>query len=59
MPMCSRVRLRACLRWLAALIAVVAPAPSISWALDVIGYSAAVNDRFSSGYPAAPVTNTS
>ena len=28
-------------------------------ALDVIGYSAAANDRFSSGYPSNPVTNTS
>jgi len=27
-------------------------------ALDVIGYTAAANDRFSSGYPTAPVTNT-
>jgi autotransporter-associated beta strand protein len=28
-------------------------------ALDVTGYSAAVNDRFASGFPAAPVPNTS
>ena len=28
-------------------------------ALDVIGYSAAANNRFSSGFPSAPVTNTS
>jgi autotransporter-associated beta strand protein len=28
-------------------------------AYDVVGYSAAANNRFSSGFPAAPVTNTS
>ena len=27
-------------------------------ALDVVGYSSAVNNRFTSGYPTAPVTNT-
>lgn len=28
-------------------------------ALDVVGYSSAVNDRFASGFPTAPVPNTS
>ena len=28
-------------------------------AYDVVGYTAAANNRFSSGFPAAPVTNTS
>lgn len=32
--------------------------PQRSVALDVVGYSAAANDRFSTGYPSAPVTNT-
>ena len=26
-------------------------------ALEVVGYSAAVNDRFTAGYPSAPLTN--
>jgi autotransporter-associated beta strand protein len=33
-------------------------APGTASALDVIGYTAAANDRFASGYPTAPVTNT-
>jgi len=36
-------------------VAVAAPAV----ALDVVGYSSAANDRFASGFPTAPVPNTS
>lgn len=48
----------ACAMLAMAVAAVLAPAPRRAAALDVIGYSAAVNDRFASGYPSAPVTNT-
>lgn len=37
--------------------AAVVATPAV--ALDVIGYTSAANDRFSSGYPTAPATNTS
>lgn len=40
----------------AALIGPGIPAPAI--ALDIDGYSATVNDRFTSGFPTAPVPNT-
>ena len=43
---------------LAACIAALIGAAEQASALDIIGYSATVNDRFSSGYPTAPVTNT-
>jgi len=33
-------------------------APRSTRALEVVGYSAAVNDRFTSGYPSAPLTNS-
>lgn len=33
--------------------------PWVAHGLDVVGYSSAANDRFSSGYPSAPITNTS
>jgi len=46
----SRLVAACCLAWSSA---AVAPA------LDIVGYSPAVNDRFASGYPTAPVTNTS
>jgi autotransporter-associated beta strand protein len=42
----------------AACVAMVAGFAGRSTALDVIGYSSAANDRFSSGYPTSPVTNT-
>ena len=31
---------------------------SVARALDITGYSATVNDRFSSGFPTAPIANT-
>ena len=34
-------------------------APRMAVAVGITGYSSAVNDRFSGGYPTAPVTNTS
>ncbi|MFM7207404.1 MAG: autotransporter-associated beta strand repeat-containing protein [Planctomycetaceae bacterium] len=40
---------------LAAMVLAAAPAP----AYDVVGYSPAANNRFASGFPGAPVTNTS
>ena len=39
------------------LFAAVAACPVAAY--DVVGYNAAANNRFSSGFPAAPVTNTS
>ena len=39
-------------------VACVAYAAGPAPALDVIGYSSAANDRFSSGYPSSPVTNS-
>jgi hypothetical protein len=53
--------IRAPRRWLviaAACVALIAGFAGRSTALDVIGYSSAANDRFSSGYPTSPVTNT-
>ncbi|MFM7245728.1 MAG: beta strand repeat-containing protein, partial [Planctomycetaceae bacterium] len=41
-----------------AVAAALLAAPRWALALDVVGYSAAANDRFTSGYPTAPVTNT-
>jgi len=49
-------------RWFAACVALVMAVPGAirpASALDVTGYSAAVNDRFTSGFPSAPVPNTS
>ena len=47
--------------WLAAcaavLVAIAGPLRQAT-ALDITGYSAAVNDRFTSGFPTAPVPNT-
>jgi len=47
--------------WIALLAGVLVPALGVraARALDVIGYSATVNNRFTSGFPTAPVTNTS
>jgi len=42
-----------------ALVAILNTGGRPARALDVVGYSAAANDRFSSGFPTAPVTNTS
>jgi hypothetical protein len=47
-----------CLLLAVAVGGILAAAPRRAAALDVIGYSAAANDRFTSGYPSAPVTNT-
>ena len=40
--------------WCAAALVATAPAA----AYDVVGYTPAANNRFSSGFPSAPVTNT-
>lgn len=40
-------------------LAVFVAATTGAWAYDVVGYTPAANNRFSSGFPAAPVTNTS
>jgi autotransporter-associated beta strand protein len=45
------------LSWLAGMCLAVAAVPAR--ALDVVGYTAAANDRFASGFPAAPVPNAS
>lgn len=37
----------------------LAPLARQACALDVVGYTAAANDRFASGFPSAPVINTS
>ena len=44
---------------LARVAAVAILAAGTAAAYDVVGYTAAANNRFSSGFPAAPVTNTS
>jgi autotransporter-associated beta strand protein len=44
-------------RWLAGMCLAIAAMPAK--ALDVVGYTAAANDRFASGFPSAPVPNTS
>jgi autotransporter-associated beta strand protein len=49
------VCLAVCVAWGIAVLGTIRPAA----ALDVGGYSAAVNDRFTSGFPTAPVPNTS
>jgi autotransporter-associated beta strand protein len=35
-----------------------AVAPATAWAIGITGYTPAANDRFSGGFPAAPVANT-
>jgi autotransporter-associated beta strand protein len=49
-----------CVCWgIAALsLAVGGGLDSVARALDITGYSATVNDRFSSGFPTAPIANT-
>ena len=49
-----------CVCWgIAALsLAVWGGLDSVARALDITGYSATVNDRFSSGFPTAPIANT-
>jgi autotransporter-associated beta strand protein len=50
---------RAGRRWLVAgVLAAAVSFGAAASALDVVGYSPAANDRFVSGYPTAPVTNT-
>jgi len=46
----SRLATACCLAWSSAATAA---------ALNIVGYAPTVNDRFASGYPAAPVTNSS
>lgn len=41
------------------LLLLLIAAPRVVPAVGITGYSSTVNDRFSSGYPTAPVTNTS
>jgi len=48
----------ACLIAVAVVGGALGPASRRAHALDVVGYSAAANNRFTSGYPSAPVTNT-
>ncbi len=51
---------RAVRRWAAAaVVGVSAALASPAAALDITGYSATVNDRFTSGFPTNPVPNTS